>query len=924
MGAPTYDAVVPDRGDSASRGRSVWNLLIGRPLRASEASKEKINPVEGLSALSLDALTSVAYGPEAIIVVLAGAGAGALHVVFAITIAIVVLLAVLVFSYRQVIDAYPGGGGAYAVSRANLGRPASLVAGASLVVDYTLTVAVSIAAGVGALTSAFPSLSSATVPLCLGILALITLLNLRGLGETARAFLLPTLVFIVGLLAIIAIGLFHPLALHAPQPGHSVLPTKGLQTVGVLLVLKAFSAGCSASTGVEAIANGVPLFKEPRARRAKRTEMLLGLILGTMLLGLATLARRFHIGPRSNQTVLSQIMGMAVGRHWAYFVVSLTITLVLALAANTSFGGLPILASLLARDDYLPHLFSLRGDRQVYANGIVVLAVLSGVLLVAADGNTIALIPLYAIGVFTGFTLAQSGLVVHWWRSRPPRWRHRAAINGIGALITAVATVIFLISKFENGAWVVVVAVPALVFLFVRIHRYYRRAGARLGVRRIPAKPQGQRTQVIVPVTGVSRLAEHALSEALSLGDEVVAVSVVLDTGEGGDKAASDLERAWSIWDPGVELKVLRTDYASVVEPIVAFIDEARATGDHQIVVLIPVVVPDHFRHRPLHNQIDLVLSRALRSRTDIVVARVPVPLGAASEREESARRARCRHPSVTSLRSVGRRWGRHEGDGVALARGPGGGAPAGEARPGLDRRRAGGPRGHRGRRAPHAGAPGPPPAPPVGRGAPVDPARPPGHRRRPARTARSPGSSAASTRSRSGSPPSRSRPRRSSRTTSCGGCTRDCPRAGEIGIFNRSHYEDVLAVRVRKSVPEEVWRPRFGHINAFEALLHYSGTTLIKVFLHISKAEQEKRLDQRQNDPDKAWKVQSSDFADRTLWGDYEHAFEDMLRETSTPHAPWYVVPADHKWYRNWVVTRILLDTLEAMDPQIGPGPPH
>ena len=346
----SYNADVPDRSEQRKpSGRSAWNVLIGRPLRTAEASKEQITPVEGLSALSLDALTSVAYGPEAIIVVLALAGAGALHLVLPITAAIVVLLAILVFSYRQVIEAYPGGGGAYAVSRANLGSRAALVAGGALIVDYTLTVAVSIAAGVGALTSAFPGLSSATVPLCLGILAVITLLNLRGLGETARAFLLPTMLFIVGLLIIIVIGLVHPLALNAPQPGHSLVPTHGLQAVSVLLVLKAFSSGCSALTGVEAIANGVPLFKQPRAKRAKRTEMLLGVILGVMLLGLAVLARRWHIGPRSNQTVLSQIMAIAVGRHWAYYIVSLTITVVLALAANTSFGGLPILASLLAR-----------------------------------------------------------------------------------------------------------------------------------------------------------------------------------------------------------------------------------------------------------------------------------------------------------------------------------------------------------------------------------------------------------------------------------------------------------------------------------------------------------------------------------------------------------------------------------------------
>ncbi len=465
---------------------STWHVLIGQPLRAQETGKQRLSPIEGLPALSLDALTSVAYGPEAIIVVLAVAGAGALHLVLPITVAIVVLLAILVISYRQVITAYPMGGGAYAVSRANLGSAVSLVAGAALIVDYTLTVSVSIAAGVGTFVSAYPSLKSATVPLCLGILALVTLLNLRGLGETARAFLLPTLIFIVGLLGIIAVGLIHPLAVGVPQPGHSLLPTHELQAVTVLLVLKAFSAGCSALTGVEAIANGVPLFKEPRTVRAKRTEMLLGVILGLMLLGLAVLAKRWHIGPRTNQTVLSQIMAEAVGRHWAYYTVSLTITLVLALAANTSFGGLPVLSSLLARDNYLPHFFALRGDRQVFANGIWVLAILSGLLLVVVRGNTNAMIPLFAIGVFIGFTLAQAGLVVHWQRTRPPGWRRRALVNAIGAVVTGVSTLIFLVSKFVEGAWVVVLAIPAFVYLFRRIHHYYAQLGVDLGFGQMP------------------------------------------------------------------------------------------------------------------------------------------------------------------------------------------------------------------------------------------------------------------------------------------------------------------------------------------------------------------------------------------------------------------------------------------------------
>ncbi|MGA2835171.1 MAG: APC family permease [Acidimicrobiales bacterium] len=609
-----------------SSSERVRRLLFGRELSSEQASSEQITPVEGLSALSLDALTSVAYGPEAILVVLAGAGAAALHLVLPITIAIIGLLVLLVISYRQVIVAYPHGGGAYAVTRDNFGAKTSKLAGASLIVDYTLTVAVSIAAGVGQLTSAFQSTKPFTVPMCLGILLIITLLNLRGLGEGARVFLLPTLVFIVGLLAIIAVGLIHPLGLHTPQTGSSLVPAHTVEAVSVLLILKAFSAGCSALTGVEAIANGVPLFKEPRVARAKRTELLLGSILGTMLLGLALLVDKFHVEPRSNQTVLSQIMVYAVGRHWAYYIVSLTITLVLALAANTSFGGLPVLTSLLARDNYLPHFFGMRDSRQVFGNGVWALALFSAILLVAADGNTNSLIPLFAIGVFIGFTLAQSGLVVHWRRSRGQGWSRRATINGTGALVTAVATLIFLFSKFLEGAWVVVVAIPLLIVLFNRIESYYARAGKELETGIIPAPLDPRHTVVVVPVNSVSRLTQHALSEAVSLGDRVIAVTVVFDSREAG-LPPNDIEVKWAEWNPGVPLRVLHTDYASIVRPIMDLVDELRARRDIQVVVLIPVVIPERIRYRALHNQIDVALSSALHRRPDVVVARVPVPV---------------------------------------------------------------------------------------------------------------------------------------------------------------------------------------------------------------------------------------------------------------------------------------------------------
>jgi amino acid transporter len=618
--------------------RTIGRALIGPALSRKEASSEEITPVEGLSALSLDALTSVAYGPEAILIVLAAAGATALHLILPITIAIVVLLVVLVISYRQVIDAYPHGGGAYAVTRDNFGPQASKLAGAALIVDYTLTVAVSIAAGVGAFTSAFPSTTHYTVEICLAILLVITALNLRGLGESARAFLVPTFVFIVGLLAIIGVGLIHPLGLAMAPTGQSLVPTHAAETVSVFLVLKAFSAGCSALTGVEAIANGVPLFKEPRVVRAKRTELLLGVILATMLVGLAVLAQRFHVQPRTNQTALSQIMGEAVGRHWAYYIVSLTITLVLALAANTSFGGLPVLTSLLSRDNYLPHLFGVRDDRLVFGNGVWALAMFSGVLLVVVNGNTNTLIPLFAIGVFTGFTLSQAGLVIHWRRTRERMWVRRATINGIGAVVTASATIIFLLTKFVDGAWVVVVAVPLFIVLFNRVETYYGRAREELAIGVIPSLPERKRTVVVVPVTNVSRLTQHALSEAISLGEDVIAVTVVLD-GESSGLPEANVKGDWREWNPGVELRVLHTDYASIVQPIVKLVDELRAEDDRQVVVLIPVVIPDRLRYRLLHNQIDLALASELRRRPDVVVARVPMPIHRAeAEREPEAR----------------------------------------------------------------------------------------------------------------------------------------------------------------------------------------------------------------------------------------------------------------------------------------------
>lgn len=597
----------------------LWHLLTGRPLKGSQAKREEISAPEGLAALSLDALTSVAYGPEAIVVVLATAGTAALPLMVPITIAIVVLLAILVLSYIQVIEAYPNGGGAYAVSRENLGVGWSQIAAAALIVDYTLTVAVSIAAGVAALTSAFPSLVPWTVPLDLGVLSLITVLNLRGVAESARAFLLPTAVFVLGILTIIAIGWIAPA--HAVAAPHALPALAGV--IGVVLVLKAFAAGCSALTGVEAIANGVPLFREPRKRHAKQTEIMLGVLLGVMLLGLALLATHDGVGPQPNQTVLSQVMAAAVGRGFIYYTVSLATTVALALAANTSYGGLPVLTSLLARDDYLPHIFAIRGDRLVFQYGIWVLTILAAVLLIAARGNTDALVPLFAIGVFIGFTLSQAGLVLHWWRTRPRGWVARAVINAVGSMATGIATAVFLFAKFLEGAWIVALAIPLGVLLFRSVFRYYRRVAGILSLGASPpAKPQRPRTMVVVPVANLDRLTVRALGYALAFGDEVVAVHVAF-IGE----SAGDLDAEWERWNPGIRLVTLRSQYRSIIRPLLRFIRSVREHSQDPIVVLIPEIGPQHWWQNLLHNQMGLMLAASLRAQADVVVSLLPFRL---------------------------------------------------------------------------------------------------------------------------------------------------------------------------------------------------------------------------------------------------------------------------------------------------------
>ncbi|MER8187206.1 APC family permease [Kitasatospora sp. NPDC094015] len=592
-----------------------------------EQQRDKLSAVGGLAALSLDAMASVAYGPESIVLVLAAAGGYGLGFTLPVTAAIAVLLAVLVASYRQVIAAFPDGGGSYAVAKAHLGRRAALTAAASLVIDYILNVAVSVTAGVAALTSAVPGLAADRVWLCLGVLALVTAVNLRGIAESARWFMVPTAVFVLSILAIVVVGLFRDApASTAAAAGHASALAGGATSVGaLLLLLRAFAAGCSALTGVEAVANAVPSFRAPRVRRAQHTEVALGGLLGVMLIGLAVLIGRFHLQPVEGVTVLAQLADASLGHGFGFYLVQFATVVLLGLAANTSFGGLPVLMRLLARDNHLPHVFALRADHQVHRHGVLFLALVSGVLLVGSGGDVNRLVPLFAIGVFVGFTICQIGMVRHWNRERGPGWRGKALLNGFGAFLTGVATLVVTGTKFTEGAWGICLALPLMVLLFELVHRTYLRIGARLELGRVPGPVTRQRSLVVVPVHAITRLTREALSAAASLGDEVLAVTVVHTAPDPEDRRAAEaLRRDWELWRPGVPLVEIADAHRRLGRPIAAFVGELGSERAYdRITVLIPEVEPARLWQRVLQNQRGAVIDRALRRHSDAVVCRL-------------------------------------------------------------------------------------------------------------------------------------------------------------------------------------------------------------------------------------------------------------------------------------------------------------
>ncbi len=600
----------------------IKRALIGRPIASEHAIHERLTKVKALAVLSSDALSSVAYATEQTLIILVVAGAAALRYTLPISLAIVALLTIVAISYRQTIYAYPNGGGSYIVAKDNLGTLPGLIAAGSLLIDYVLTVSVSVSAGVLAVVSAFPSTAKYTVPMGIVFIFLIMLGNLRGVRESGTIFAIPTYVFVVGMLVMIAIGLWRVLT---GDPAATSTPREALQAtegIGLFLVLRAFTSGCTALTGVEAISNGIPAFKKPESKNAATTLIIMVTLLGTMFMGTSFLAHRYGILPRDNESVVSQIAAQVFGgKGVPYFVIQIATTLILVLAANTSYADFPRLGSILARDGFLPKQFQFRGDRLAFTIGIVVLTVLSAALYVIFGGQTDQLIPLYAVGVFISFTLSQAGMVRHWMRE-PGKHGRNMLINGVGAVATGIVAVLFAYTKFLYGAWLVIIIIPLIVVSCLGIAKHYRQAAeqTRLTDDDVPPAPRTTEQVIIVPVADINKVTLNALAYARALSARVVAVHVTDDAEE-----AHHLQEKWEKWGEGVDLVILESPYRSLTGPLLSYIDLVqRKRPQAMLTVLVPEYVPNHWWEQPLHSQTALRLKAALLFRADTVVTSVP------------------------------------------------------------------------------------------------------------------------------------------------------------------------------------------------------------------------------------------------------------------------------------------------------------
>jgi len=617
---------------------NVLDVLLGKPLATSDERAEQIGVSSGIPIFGLDALSSAAYGPEAALTLLIPLGAAGVAYIVPVSVSIILLLTIVYFSYRQTIAAYPGGGGSYTVASENLGPRVGLLAAAALMLDYVLVVAVGIAAGVGALVSAVPELQPHTLALCLGILVVLTIVNLRGLKEAGVFFMLPTHLFLGTLLITVLIGVFrtltsggHPAAVVAPPPAAN--PTVAI--AGVWMMLQVFSNGCTAMTGVEAVSNGVKAFREPTVRNAQRTLTVIIFFLIVLLAGIAYLVKAYDIaatdpGAPGYQSVLSMLVMAVAGRNWFYYVTIGSVLVILALSANTAFADFPRLCKAVAHDGFLPHSFGLRGRRLVYSQGIFVLAALAAILLVLFNGVTDNLIPLFAIGAFLAFSLSQAGMVAHWKRTGGPGSVRSMLINGLGAVVTSMTLVVVLVAKFTAGAWVSALLIAAMMFLMLRVRDHYDRVAEETATTDPVTVENMGPPIVVLPIQGWSKTSRRALQFALTLSPEIHAVHV--DT----EEETEALEQQWSrlVEVPVAEmggtppsLTTLPSPYRLLIRPILEYVlDMEKRNPGRQIAVIVPELVEKHWYHYPLHNQRAELLKAflLLRGSPRIVLINVP------------------------------------------------------------------------------------------------------------------------------------------------------------------------------------------------------------------------------------------------------------------------------------------------------------
>ncbi len=614
-------AAIEPSGRVGRLGFGARRLLFGRVLSTHEELEQRLPKWKALAVFSSDVMSSVAYATEASMFTLLAVGTVAFSYLMPVSLLIVGLLFLVTFSYRQTIRAYPGGGGSYIVAHSNLGTVPGLVAAAALLTDYVLTVSVSVSSGVFNLASAFPILQDETVPLIVAMILIVMAVNLRGIRESGTIFALPTYVFIGSVLLLVGVGIARTILGSPPQVTGVVPIAVPVESLSLLLLMRAFADGCSAMTGTEAISNGTPAFKPPEWKNAQTTMATMAVILGVVFLGISYLATVSGAVPSEHESVLSQIGEAVFAQGPLYYVLIFSTMGILVLAAQTSFADFPRLASILARDGFMPRQFAYRGERLAFNSGIVALAVIASLVVVAFRGRVEALIPLYAIGVFTAFTLSQSGMVHHWCVERGPSWRRSALINGTGAIATGIVAIVFAIAKFGLGAWIVIVIVPVLVAIMLFIRREYSQAELELHVRpETTIGPPSRRQRVVVPLQEMRRDAIQALKFALTMSDTVVAVHVTDDL-----EAAERLRDRFERQVPGIEMVIVESPYRELVQPLIRYLEvTAERDASTMTVVLLPERIVSHWWERFLYNQNSHRIRDALSGHPGILVADVP------------------------------------------------------------------------------------------------------------------------------------------------------------------------------------------------------------------------------------------------------------------------------------------------------------